>query len=253
MTSAFHTPHCCSSGFFVSAQVPLATQTITTSLVFMHCMNGFLSLEVCYSQQCSRSHALYAGFPILLYASPLWPLYQALAYKHSDACSWYHAHFTIHCSFAVCQAYSGRYLYTVSSAYACVMRRMMADSSLPFWLCPERWFLARPDERETWPYHCSLRLFTMVRRSSCGPIACWILARTSSLVTWSLYKMHSILRQHLISMACTLLWSSAVRVHDSQACRKMDVTMECISRILGLSLHYTETDIYIRTSDWFFY
>ena len=39
----------------------------------------------------------------------------------------------------------------------------------------------------TWPYHCSLRLFTMVRRSSCGPIACWILARTSSLVTWSLY------------------------------------------------------------------
>ena len=113
MTSAFHTPHCCSSGFFVSAQVPLATQTITTSLVFMHCMNGFLSLEVCYSQQCSRSHALYAGFPILLYASPLWPLYQALAYKHCDACSWYHAHFTIHCSFAVCQAYSGRYLYTV--------------------------------------------------------------------------------------------------------------------------------------------
>ena len=30
----------------------------------------------------------------------------------------------------------------------------------------------------------------MVGRSSCGPIACWILARTSSLVTWSLYEMH---------------------------------------------------------------
>ena len=45
---------------------------------------------------------------------------------------------------------------------------------------------ARPDERETWPYHFSLRLFTMVRRSSCGPIACWILARTSLLVPWSL-------------------------------------------------------------------
>ena len=52
--------------------------------------------------------------------------------------------------------------------------------------------LARPDERETWPYHCSLRLFTMVRRSSCGPIACWILARTSSLVTWTLYEMRHI-------------------------------------------------------------
>ena len=31
-----------------------------------------------------------------------------------------------------------------------------------------------------------------------------------------------------------LLWSSAVRVHDSQACRKMDVTRERISRILEL-------------------
>ena len=35
-------------------------------------------------------------------------------------------------------------------------------------------------------------------------------------------------------MACILLWSSAVRVHDSQAYRKMDVTMERFSRILEL-------------------
>ena len=35
-------------------------------------------------------------------------------------------------------------------------------------------------------------------------------------------------------MACILLWSSAVRVHDSQACRKMAVTRERISRILIL-------------------
>ena len=35
-------------------------------------------------------------------------------------------------------------------------------------------------------------------------------------------------------MACILLWSSAVRVHDSQAYRKMDVTRESISRILEL-------------------
>ena len=53
---------------------------------------------------------------------------------------------------------------------------------------------ARPDERETWPYRCSLHLFTIVRRSSCGPIACWILARSSSLVTWSLYETCSIWR-----------------------------------------------------------
>ena len=35
-------------------------------------------------------------------------------------------------------------------------------------------------------------------------------------------------------MACILLWGSAVRVHDSQAYRKIDVTRESISPILKL-------------------
>ena len=35
-------------------------------------------------------------------------------------------------------------------------------------------------------------------------------------------------------MACILLWSYAVRVHDSQAYREMDVTREPNSRILEL-------------------
>ena len=35
-------------------------------------------------------------------------------------------------------------------------------------------------------------------------------------------------------MACIRLWSCAVRIHDSQAYRKMDVTKERISRILEL-------------------
>ena len=35
-------------------------------------------------------------------------------------------------------------------------------------------------------------------------------------------------------MACILLWSSAVRVHDSQVYRKMDVTRERVNRILEL-------------------
>ena len=35
-------------------------------------------------------------------------------------------------------------------------------------------------------------------------------------------------------MACILLWSSAVRVHDLQAYSKMDVTRERVSRILEL-------------------
>ena len=54
--------------------------------------------------------------------------------------------------------------------------------------------LARPDEWEIWPYHCSLCLITMIRRSLCGLIVFWILAWTSSLITWSLYEMRSILR-----------------------------------------------------------
>ena len=35
-------------------------------------------------------------------------------------------------------------------------------------------------------------------------------------------------------MACIILWNSAVRVHDLQAYRKMDVTGERIGRILEL-------------------
>ena len=83
--------------------------------------------------------------------------------------------------------------------------------------------------------HFSLRLFIMVRRSSCGPMACWIFAPTRSFVTWSLYEICNILWLNLISVACILLCSSAVRVHDSQAYRKMNVTRERISRILELT------------------
>ena len=58
---------------------------------------------------------------------------------------------------------------------------------LPYILPPSsvpcKMVLARLDKRETCPFHFSLRPFTIVRWSSCGPIACWILARTSSLIT----------------------------------------------------------------------
>ena len=56
----------------------------------------------------------------------------------------------------------------------------------PPFAVPCKMVLARPDEGETRPQHCSLRFFTIIRRSS---ISCWILARTSSLVTWFLYEM----------------------------------------------------------------
>ena len=76
--------------------------------------------------------------------------------------------------------------------------------------------LARPGERETWPYHCSLSLLTMVRRPSCGPIACWILARTSSLVTGSLYEMRS-LAPHFhglyssLELCCESPWFTSIQ------------------------------------------
>ena len=66
--------------------------------------------------------------------------------------------------------------------------------SVSWCFCAVPWkiVLAGPDEEETGPFHFSLRLFMMVRRSSCGLIACWILAQTSLLVIWSLYGMCSI-------------------------------------------------------------
>ena len=45
---------------------------------------------------------------------------------------------------------------------------------LPPFTVPCKMVLDRHDERDTCSYHFSLSLFTMVRRSSCGPIACWI-------------------------------------------------------------------------------
>ena len=51
---------------------------------------------------------------------------------------------------------------------------------------PCRIVFAMPEHLERWPYHLSFRFFTMIRRSSCIPVAFWILLRTSSFVTWSL-------------------------------------------------------------------
>ena len=70
---------------------------------------------------------------------------------------------------------------------AFAMDRQKASKMAQGWLNmsqrnPCKMVLARPDEWETCPYHFSLHLFTMVRRSLCGLIACWILAQTSLLV-----------------------------------------------------------------------
>ena len=44
---------------------------------------------------------------------------------------------------------------------------------------PCRTVFAMPEDLEMLSYHLSFRFFTMVRRSSCTPIAFWILLRTS--------------------------------------------------------------------------
>ena len=64
---------------------------------------------------------------------------------------------------------------------------------LPFTV-PCKMVFARSKEPGTCPHHFSLCLFIMVRRSLCGLIACGISAQTSSLMTWSLYEMCSILQ-----------------------------------------------------------
>ena len=84
--------------------------------------------------------------------------------------------------------------------------------------------LGSPDDRETWSHHFSFLIFTVARRSSCGPVVCLILFRTSSLVTWYLYVIPRIFLKHLISVACILFSRSAVSVHDSHAYRNMEMT-----------------------------
>ena len=48
---------------------------------------------------------------------------------------------------------------------------------LPPFTVPCKMVWARPDEQETWPYHCSLHLFTIIRRSSWS----WSLTGISTL------------------------------------------------------------------------
>ena len=91
---------------------------------------------------------------------------------------------------------------------------------LPSFTVPWKMVLTRPDERETWPYHCSLVLFTMVRRSSCGPIACWILSRTFSLVTGlcmrCVVSCGTTSFPWLVFFFRALLWGSIIHKHTGR-------------------------------------
>ena len=70
----------------------------------------------------------------------------------------------------------------------------LSSPPTPLSLCLARWFW--PDLMNGRHDHTTAVCISLRSSGdlSCGPIACWILALTSSLVTWSLYEMCSILR-----------------------------------------------------------
>ena len=103
---------------------------------------------------------------------------------------------------------------------------------------PCKMVLARPFESQTCPYRFSLRLYNsqdvFVRPDCLLDLGSDFLVGNSFFLMLFFYETHSILQHRIISMACILLCSSAVRVHNSRAYRKMNVTRERISRILEL-------------------
>ena len=99
-------------------------------------------------------------------------------------------HFSLFCT-ALCDLANPRPVHSLmlsSHLFLCL------PCLLPPFTVPCKMVLAKPDERETCSYHFGLHFFTMVRKSSYGPVACWIMAQTSLLVSWSWYKVHSIFR-----------------------------------------------------------
>ena len=100
---------------------------------------------------------------------------------------------------------------------------------LPPFPVPCELILARPDELETGPYHFSLPLFTMVR-SACGPIACWILARTSSLLAWSLYEMRN------AAVLCAILKSTSGWELSSVTTERRHLKLVTVSSVCPFTL-----------------
>ena len=108
--------------------------------------------------------------------------------------------------------------------------------SLPFLLppctVPCRIIFASPVDLVMCPYDLSLcfSFFHSGEKIFIGPNGL-----PDSAPHFLICNMPKSLRKHLISVACIFLSNSAVRVHDSQANRKIEMTKECISLILELS------------------
>ena len=104
---------------------------------------------------------------------------------------------------------------------------LLSSLSSPPFTVPCKMGLARPHERETWPHPFSLLLFAMVR-SSYSPIVCWVLARTSPLVTWSL--MRCVVSCDSTSIPWLFFFFFEFCCESPPVHGKMNVTREHISR-----------------------
>ena len=89
----------------------------------------------------------------------------------------------------------------------------------PF-IFPCRIVFAIPEDLEMWPYHLSFRFFTMVRRSSCTPIAFWILCCETPRSSHGFCRCSevdcSIQSQGLESFSQTLLLRSSSHRHKGR-------------------------------------
>ena len=96
------------------------------------------------------------------------------------------------------------------------------------------------EDPEMWQNHFSFCFLTRVRSSLYSPMAAWIFLWTPSLVTWSLNELFNSLREHLISKACILFSNSAVKVHDSQAYRNVEMTRIWSKRYVLISPNWLQ-------------
>ena len=91
---------------------------------------------------------------------------------------------------------------------------------------PCRIVFAKPEDLKTWSNNRSFSFLIRVRSSSYSPVAAWIFLRSSSFVTWSLYKMF---KWPPVASNLLSLHSFLSLCHDSQAYRNMEMTRERIS------------------------
>ena len=112
----------------------------------------------------------------------------------------------------------------------------MLSSHLFFWLplflfpftVPCKIVFAKPEGLETWPYRLSFRFLTRFRSSSYFPMAVWIFCEPPHWYN-GLCMKYSLASGSISSQKTAFFLLSAVKTHDSQAYRNMEMTRELIS------------------------